>query len=91
MMQVKIYDSSPKNLKTEMGEEQEQQEFRSESSNVLNPRFSIQRREPICHEYFQVGKKCRGAECIVVLELNNNKHFKKMRFRKALQLLYTSR
>ena len=78
MMQVKIYDSSPKNLKTEMGEEQEQQEFRSESSNVLNPRFSIQRREPICHEYFQVGKKCRGAECIVVLELNNNKHFKKI-------------
>ena len=54
MMQVKIYDSSPKNLKTEMGEEQEQQEFRSESSSVLNPRFSIQRHEPICHEYFHV-------------------------------------
>ena len=63
----------------------------SSEAKVLNPRFSIQRREPICHEYFQVGKKCRGAECIVVLELNNNKHFKKMRFRKALQLLYTSR
>ena len=38
-MQVKIYDSSPKNLKTEMGEEQEQQEFLAQKRKFLTPVF----------------------------------------------------